>query len=67
MLALQKLKGTVALQYHHGIAEVVFVSQILVNHNGKVLGRSKDIIQVNRYLCSKCRYLGQNLSVELIT
>jgi len=49
MLALQKVKGTVALHYHHGIAEGVFVSQISVNHDNKVLGRSKDTMQVNRY------------------
>jgi len=53
MLALQKVKGTVALQYHHGIAEGVFVSQKSVNYGSKVLGRSKDTIQINRYLCSK--------------
>jgi len=52
MLALQKVKGTVALQYHHGIAEGVFVSQISVNYGSKVLGRSKDIIHLNPYLCS---------------
>jgi len=46
MLALQKVKGAIALQYHHGIAEGVFVSQISVNHGSKVLGRSKDTIQV---------------------
>ena len=43
MLALQKVKGTVA----YGIAEGVFVSQILVNYGSKVLGRSKDTIQIN--------------------